>query len=84
MLCLVRVEEGRTSGEIRIIAANEAYQKIMGRHYHDGILYTDLVPQDNKFEGYCYRAAILKQNMHAYVEAHAHAADIPDKPVRHS
>ena len=60
-----------TCGEIRIIAANRRYRKTMGPAYHDGMLYSELVPQDNKFEDYCYRAAILRQRMHAYVETKA-------------
>ena len=58
-------------GEIRIIVANEAYKKAMGPAYYDNMLYSELVPQDNKFEDFCFRAAILKQRMHAYVETKA-------------
>ncbi len=60
-----------TCGMIRIIAANARYRETMGPAYYDGMPYYELVPQDNKFEDYCYRAAILKQRMHAYVETRA-------------
>ena len=60
-----------TCGEIRIAVANQAYKDTMGPGYRDGMIYSDLVPQDNKFEDYCFRAAILKQRMHAYVETQA-------------
>lgn len=58
-------------GEIRIICANESYKKIMGPAYYDGMIYSELVPKENKFEDFCYRAAILGQRMHAYVDTRA-------------
>lgn len=58
-------------GEIRILWANQPYRDTMGPAYHYGMLYHELVPKDNKFEDYCYRAAILGQWMHAYVETKA-------------
>ena len=71
--CVMSVEKTKdgTCGEIRIIAANKPYKNMMGPAYYDGMLYHELVPQDNKFEDYCFRAAILKQRMHAYVETKA-------------
>ena len=71
--CVISVEKkaGGGYGEIRIIAANRAYREMMGSAYHDGMIYSELVPQDNKFEDYCYRAAVLGQKMHAYVETKA-------------
>ena len=58
-------------GEIRIICANQQYRELMGPAYHDGMLYQELVPQDPKFEDFCFRAAHKNQRMHAYVEAKA-------------
>lgn len=71
--CVLSVEKTRegTCGEIRIIAANQPYRDTMGPAYYDGMVYSELVPQDNKFEDYCFRSAILKQRMHAYVETKA-------------
>lgn len=71
--CVMSVEKtpAGTCGKIRIVAANTAYRNMMGPRYYDGMLYQELVPQDNKFEDYCFRAAILKQRMHAYVETKA-------------
>ncbi len=71
--CVLSVEKaGEGSwGEIRIVVANRAYRDTMGPAYHDNMIYSELVPQDNKFEDYCYRAAVLKQRMHAYVETRA-------------
>jgi len=65
-----KTDEG-TVGEIRIVCSNRAYRETMGPAYYDGMPYYELVPQDNKFEDYCFRAAILKQRMHAYVETRA-------------
>lgn len=56
-------------GEIRIVKANDIYRDTMGvARYHDGMLYQNLVPKDSKFEDFCYRAAIQKKKMHAYVQ----------------
>jgi diguanylate cyclase (GGDEF)-like protein len=71
--CVISVDKAGDDayGDIRIIAANAAYKAVMGLAYYDGMLYSELVPQDNKFEDFCYRAAILKKRMHAYVETRA-------------
>ncbi len=58
-------------GEIRIVCANSAYKETMGPGYYDNMPYYELVPQDNKFEDFCFRAAVLGQRMHAYVETKA-------------
>jgi len=70
VLSVQKTAEG-SCGEIRIVAANQSYREVMGPAYYDGMIYSELVPQDNKFEEYCFRAAILKQKMHAYVETRA-------------
>ena len=71
--CVISVQkkEGKKYGDIRIVCANEAYKNVMGPAYYDNMLYHELVPQDNKFEDYVYRAAVLHQKMHAYVETRA-------------
>ncbi len=70
--CVISVEKkGGSYGVIRILCANEAYKEIMGPAYYDNMPYYELVPQDNKFEDYCFRAAVLGQRMHAYVETRA-------------
>lgn len=71
--CVMSVEKTAqdTPGEIRIVCSNQAYKEVMGPAYYDGMLYYELVPKDNKFENYCYQAAILKRRMHAYVETRA-------------
>ena len=58
-------------GDIHIVRANKAYKETMGPNYRDGMLYHELVPKDIKFEDFCYRAAILGQKMHTYVETRA-------------
>ena len=54
--------------EIRIVRVNEMYKKIMGPGYHDNIIYSDLVPKEPNFEDFCYRCAVKKQHLHAYVD----------------
>ena len=58
-------------GDIHIVRANKAYKESMGPAYRDGMIYHELVPKDIKFEDFCYRAAILGQKMHTYVETRA-------------
>ena len=70
--CVISVEEKPGGwGEIRLLCANQPYRDTMGPTYYDGMPYHELVPRDNKFEDFCYRAAILGQRMHAYVETRA-------------
>ncbi|MBQ3281728.1 MAG: sensor domain-containing diguanylate cyclase [Eubacterium sp.] len=70
--CVISVEKkGDTYGDIRILCSNKAYKDVMGPAYYDNMLYYELVPQDNKFEDYCYKSAVLGKWMHAYVETKA-------------
>ena len=71
--CVIAVEkkEDGTCGDIRIVRANHAYKKAMGPLYYDDMPYYELVPQDNKFEDFCFKSAVMKQRMHAYVEVKA-------------
>ena len=69
--CILSVKKSSSGHceEIRILKANDLYKETMGvARYHDGMIYSELVPKDLKYEDFCYRAAILKQKMHAYVE----------------
>ena len=70
VLSVRRTPEGGR-GDIRILCANWRYRDVMGPAYYDGMPYEELVPRDNKFEDYCFRAAIGGQRMHAYVETKA-------------
>ena len=67
--CVISVR--KADGEIRLVAANAPYKEIMGPGFYDNMIYSELVPQDNKFEDFCYRAAFQKQKMHAYVQTSA-------------
>ncbi len=71
--CVISVEQTAEGGcgEIRIVCANAAYKETMGPAYYDNMIYYELVPQDNKFEDFCFRSAVLGQRMHAYVETKA-------------
>lgn len=71
--CILSVEETPEGkcGRICICEANQAYREAMGPGYYEGMPYGELVPADNKFEDYCFRAAIRGQRMHAYVEVRA-------------
>lgn len=71
--CVLSVEKKAdgSCGEIRIVCSNQPYKDTMGPGYYDNMPYDELVPQDNKFEEFCFRAAVLKQRMHAYVETKA-------------
>ena len=68
--CVLSVEKTADGGfgEIRILCANERYRQVMGSGYYDNMIYDELVPKDLNFEDFCYRSAILGQQMHSYVE----------------
>lgn len=67
--CVLSVQKTAAGacGEVRIVCANQSYRDVMGPAYYDNMPYYELVPQDDKFEDYCFRAAIGKKRMHAYV-----------------
>ncbi len=71
--CIMSVEQNPDGGckMIRIICANDPYKTIMGPAYYDNMPYYELVPQDNKFEDFVYRCAVMGKRMHAYVETKA-------------
>ena len=63
--------EDNHCGEIRIVRANAMYKQIMGEKYRDDMIYSDLIPKEPNFEEFCYRCAVLKQHLHAYVDVKA-------------
>ncbi|MCR5724754.1 MAG: GGDEF domain-containing protein [Treponema sp.] len=67
---VISVEEKTpgTYGDIRIVRANYLYRQIMGEGYHDNMIYSELIPREPNFEDFCYRCAVLKQHLHAYVD----------------
>ena len=72
--CCVMSVEKNTDGnckEMRIVVSNKQYKETMGPKVHDGMLYNELVPKDNKFEDFCFRCVFERKHMHAYVEAKA-------------
>lgn len=56
------------AGVIRIVRANELYKKVMGPDYYDDMVYSELIPPEPNFEDFCYRCAVKKQHLHAYVD----------------
>ena len=40
----------------------------MGPAFYDNMLYSELIPEEKNFEDFCYRCAVLKEHLHAYVE----------------
>ncbi|MCR5724339.1 MAG: GGDEF domain-containing protein [Treponema sp.] len=55
-------------GAIRIVKANKLYQDTMLESYHENMRYDEVIPRERNFEEYCYRCAVLKQHLHAYVD----------------
>lgn len=77
--CVVSVEkkENGGCGEMRIAAANKKYADMIGMRVKPGTdgemlsfvpgeLYTEYFPQNSSFEDVCFRAAILKKEVHTY------------------
>lgn len=64
----VEQKTDRHCGDIRIVKVNDKYRQIMGPGYHDNIIYSELIPKEPNFEDFCYRCAVEKQHLHAYVD----------------
>lgn len=58
-------------GAIRIEKSNAMYKKIMGPKLYDGMIYDELIPTERNFEDFCYRCAVKKLHLHAYVDTKA-------------
>lgn len=54
-------------GEIRFVVGNAPY-KLMTPNFVPNAIYSDIIPKEPNFEDFCYRCAVLKQHLHAYVE----------------
>lgn len=67
VLSVEKTDDGHY-GDIRIVRANEKYKQIMGPGFHDNMIYSELLPREANFEDFCYRCAVLKQHLHAYVD----------------
>ena len=71
--CVMSVDkyEDGGYGNIRIVAGNKAHcdemEKVMHRPFIPDSPYEEYLPQNNNFEDFCYRAAILGQPLHTYV-----------------
>ncbi|MCR5120443.1 MAG: sensor domain-containing diguanylate cyclase [Lachnospiraceae bacterium] len=71
--CVMSVEkyEDGGYGNIRIVAGNKAHceemEKVMHRPFIPDSPYEEYLPQNNNFEDFCYRCAILGQPLHTYV-----------------
>jgi len=55
-------------GDIRIVCGNQMYKNIMGPGFHDNMIYSELIPKEANYEDFCYRCAVKKQHLHAYVD----------------
>ena len=72
--CLISVDiypEGKY-GNITIVNGNKTHaeevEQIMGYPYAENVPYGVYFPQNMNFEDYCFRSAVLKQQVHAYTE----------------
>ena len=67
VISVEKAENGHC-GDIRIVRANDMYKQIMGPNYRDNMVYSELIPKEPNFEEFCYRCAVNKQHLHAYVD----------------
>lgn len=71
--CVISVDkyEDGGYGNIRIVAGNKAHCDEMANVMHHPFVpnspYEEYLPQNNNFEDFCYRCAILGQPLHTYV-----------------
>lgn len=67
LLSVERKEEGKY-GEIRFVVGNAPY-KVRTPNFRPNAIYSDIIPKEQNFEEFCYRCAVLKQHLHAYVDS---------------
>ena len=73
--CVVSIEKLKDgAGEIRIVDGNDAYlASFSGEMYSAHVfvpnrVYTEYLPKNLNFEDFCYRSAVLHQQLHSYVD----------------
>ena len=66
LLSVEKKEEGKY-GEIRFVVGNAPY-KVITPNFRPNAIYSDVIPKEPNFEDFCYRCAVLKQHLHAYVD----------------
>ena len=67
VLSVEKTDDGHY-GDIRIVRANAMYKQIMGEGYRDDMIYSELIPKEPNFEDFCFRCAVQKKHLHAYVD----------------
>ena len=72
--CVMSVElypDGKY-GNIRVVAGNQAHaqeiQMVRGYAFENGMPYEACFPKNLNFEDFCYRSAVLHQQLHSYVD----------------
>jgi len=68
--CVLSVEKTETGdiGDIRVIAANKGYIEQFETKYYPGIIYSELVQKERKFEYFVSTVAFEHRLMHTYVD----------------
>ncbi|MBQ7752381.1 MAG: GGDEF domain-containing protein [Treponema sp.] len=66
LLSVEKKEEGKY-GKIRFVVGNAPY-KVITPNFRPNAIYSDVIPKEPNFEDFCYRCAVLKQHLHAYVD----------------
>lgn len=66
LLSVEKKEEGKY-GDIRFVVGNAPY-KVITPNFRPNAIYSDVIPKEPNFEDFCYRCAVLKQHLHAYVD----------------
>lgn len=66
VISVEKKEEGKY-GDIRFVAGNSVY-KALQPNFYDNAIYSDIIPKEPNYEAFCYRCAVLKQHLHAYVD----------------
>ena len=66
VISVEKKEEGKY-GDIRFVAGNATY-KALTPNFYENAIYSDIIPKEPNYEDFCYRCAVLKQHLHAYVD----------------
>ena len=53
---------------VRFVCANRLFRETTQKPYEDGMCYCELLPQNPKFEDFCYHAAVLGETGHVCAE----------------
>ena len=67
--CAIVSVDRKDQTSVRIVCSNRPYKEVMPPPHRDGMLYSEHMPRNPRFEDFCYHSAVLGEAGHVYMES---------------